>query len=237
MSARMRHITIKASNAALLSLAATLSAARVATHFLGGSLEGTGLLLSILGPLVIAGPASAWQCYQHSRLEAAHAELEAAKASLEKAHAELQRTYSQLEEHARHDGLTGILNREGFTSALGQALAGQHGTLFICDADEFKRINDRYGHPVGDEALRSLAQAISTCLEGGDLFGRIGGEEFAIFMPGVHGRQRLRRPNECGVLSQDAGYRTLGNVDSSHYQHRGSRQSAFRRSRCRLARG
>jgi len=186
MSIHVRHIIIKASIAALLSLVATLAAAKVATFYLGGSLEGTGLLLSILCPLAIGGPASAWQFHQHARLKAAHDELEAVKAGLETAHTDLQHAYRQLDERARHDGLTGILNREGFTSALGHALAVRPGTLFICDADEFKRINDQYGHPIGDEALRALSQAIKGSLENGEIFGRIGGEEFAIFKPGIH---------------------------------------------------
>lgn len=187
MSVRVRHIIIKSSIAALLSLAATLAAAKTAIFFLGGSLDGTGLLLCILCPLAIGGPASAWQFHQHSRLKAAHDEIGAVKAGLEQAHAELQSAYRQLDERSRHDGLTGILNREGFTSALAQALPVQPGTLFICDADEFKCINDQYGHPIGDEALRALAQAIKDSLESGEIFGRIGGEEFAIFKPGIHG--------------------------------------------------
>lgn len=183
----MRHIIIKASIAALASLAVTLTAAKAATFFLGGSLEGTGLLLSIVCPLAIGGPASAWQFHQHARLKAAHDELEAMKAGLETAHADLQSAYRQLDERARHDGLTGVLNREGFTSALEQALLVRPGTLFICDADEFKRINDQYGHPIGDAALRALARAIKGSLGAEAICGRIGGEEFAIFKPSVHG--------------------------------------------------
>lgn len=187
MSNPMRQIAIKSAIAALLSLGATLSAAKMATIYLGGSLAGTGLLLSILCPLLIAGPASAWQFYQQFRLETAHDELEAAKTELDKAHADLQQAYRQLDERARHDGLTGILNREGFASRLDDASAREDGTLFICDVDQFKRINDRHGHPIGDEALRSLVMAIKTCLDDSDIFGRIGGEEFAIFKPRVHG--------------------------------------------------
>lgn len=230
MSVRMRHIAIKSVIAAFLSLVATLSAAKMATIYLGGSLAGTGLLLSIVCPIAIAGPASAWQFYQQSRLKAARDELEVAKIGLEKAHADLQRAYSQLDRRARHDGLTGTLNREGFVCALEEGLGRAEGTLFICDADEFKRINDRYGHPMGDAALRALARAVKGCLEDGDIFGRIGGEEFAIFKPGVHGpaaaeaaeRMRLAvRATPIAVHSGTPIYLSIsiGGADSMDFDH------------------
>lgn len=188
MSAGPRSIAIKATLAALLSMGATLLAANVATLFFGGSVTGTGLFLCIACPLAIAGPASAWQFHQQARLRNAHDQLDAAKAGLEQAHAALQQAYRHLDERARRDGLTGILNREGFMGALTRALADRQGTLFILDVDKFKQINDRYGHPAGDEALRMLAKVVMTCLDDTDIFGRIGGEEFAVFRPGVHGR-------------------------------------------------
>lgn len=188
MSRIYHQIMAKAAIAAGLSVVVTLAIAETAAYFFGGSVEGTGLILCILCPLVIAGPASAWQFFQQSRLAAARDELRAAKAELERAHAALQRAYGDLNERARRDGLTGILNREGFVEALLQALESQHGTLFILDADEFKLINDRYGHPPGDEALRVLSGAVAASIDEAGLFGRIGGEEFAVFMPGIRGR-------------------------------------------------
>ena len=224
----MRHIFIKSVGVAFLSLVATLLAAKLATIYLGGSLEGTGLLISILCPIIIAGPASAWQFYQQSRLKAAHDELEIAKADLENAHIDLQRAYRQLDQRARHDGLTGILNREGFACALGDALGCEDGTLFICDADEFKRINDRYGHPMGDEALRVLARAVKGCLADGDIFGRIGGEEFAIFKPSIYGTaaveaaDRMRLAVRAVPVGIHAGTRihlsiSIGGADSRDF--------------------
>ncbi len=187
MSVRFNSVIFKAMGVAVLSLAVTLLTAWIATIFLGGALAGTGLLLCIVCPLAIAGPASAWQFHQQERLRAAHDALAAAKTDLERLHRDLQETCRLLDLRARHDGLTGILNREGFTSALEQALAGRAGTLFILDADNFKRINDQHGHPAGDEALCTMTGAIAACLGSEDLFGRIGGEEFAVFMPTTYG--------------------------------------------------
>lgn len=228
MSTSARYILFNAAAVALLSLAVTLSLAKIATIYLGGSLEGTGLIVTIICPLVIAGPASAWHFYQHSRLRDAHNALDAASFDLEQAHSKLQIAYRELDKRARHDGLTQILNREAFMAALQQMLSDQHGTLFICDADEFKGINDRYGHPVGDEALRNLALAIKEGLREGDIFGQIGGEEFAIFKPYVHGvaaseaadRMRLAvrampiviRPGETLYITI-----SIGGADSRHF--------------------
>ena len=191
MPVHLYLITIKATCVALLSMGVTLLAANVATAFFGGSVSGTGLLLCILCPLVIAGPGSAWQFHQQALLKSAHDQLDAAKASLEQAHAALQQAYCHLDERARRDGLTGILNREGFMSALVEALAAGHGTLLMLDVDKFKQINDRYGHPIGDEALRELAKTVGMHLDDTDIFGRIGGEEFAVFKPGIHGQAAL----------------------------------------------
>src|SRR5438445_8839683 len=93
---------------------------------------------------------------------------------------------------AATDSLTAVLNRGAF-SMLVEAYLEQtrkpeqthSGALLIIDADHFKLINDRLGHDCGDQALRLIAQAIKGQLRGGDIVGRIGGEEFGVFLPGV----------------------------------------------------
>ncbi|MER8466308.1 GGDEF domain-containing protein [Mesorhizobium sp. M1396] len=93
---------------------------------------------------------------------------------------------------AATDSLTAVLNRGAF-SMLVEAYLEQtrkqeqtrSGALLIIDADHFKLINDRLGHDCGDQALKLIAQAIKGQLRGGDIVGRIGGEEFGVFLPGV----------------------------------------------------
>ncbi len=65
------------------------------------------------------------------------------------------------------------------------ATTAKEGSLLIIDADHFKRINDGLGHQQGDEALKLIAKAIRDGLRGIDLVGRIGGEEFGVFLPGT----------------------------------------------------
>jgi diguanylate cyclase len=93
---------------------------------------------------------------------------------------------------AATDSLTAVLNRGAF-SMLVEAYLEQtrkqeqthSGALLIIDADHFKSINDRLGHECGDQALKLIAQAIKGQLRGSDIVGRIGGEEFGVFLPGV----------------------------------------------------
>lgn len=90
---------------------------------------------------------------------------------------------------ARTDSLTACLNRGAFTAKVETQLTGDDalrvGALLIIDADNFKAINDLYGHDAGDEALTILARSIRSVLRAGDLIGRMGGEEFGVFLPGV----------------------------------------------------
>lgn len=89
---------------------------------------------------------------------------------------------------ANTDGLTGILNRRSFTEEGDRlfSLSKRHGrniSVLMIDADHFKSVNDTYGHDVGDIVLKKLAVTVSETLRNTDLFGRLGGEEFAAILP------------------------------------------------------
>ena len=91
---------------------------------------------------------------------------------------------------AERDALTGALTRRSFDEACARALeelaaAGRPVAVLMADLDHFKRVNDRYGHAAGDAVLRRFGRVAAANLRDSDLFGRVGGEEFAVLLPGA----------------------------------------------------
>jgi diguanylate cyclase (GGDEF)-like protein len=102
----------------------------------------------------------------------------------------LQRVYDsqeQLTRQAHFDPLTGLPNRVLFAQRLDGMLSRQHraalGVIFV-DLDDFKVVNDRFGHAAGDELLRAVGQRLKGCLRDGDMVARLGGDEFALLLEG-----------------------------------------------------
>jgi diguanylate cyclase len=96
----------------------------------------------------------------------------------------LDRVQQQLAELATTDALTGLRNRRSFLEQSHKAHADhRHGVLFILDADYFKSINDKHGHAVGDICLQAIARHMRDSLRRQDIIGRVGGEEFAVYLP------------------------------------------------------
>src|SRR6516162_6848676 len=115
---------------------------------------------------------------------------------------------------ASTDPLTGLFNRRGFAEASArvierEAKAGRPVSVMICDIDHFKSINDRFGHPAGDEVLKLFATVVISNLRLSDLSGRIGGEEFAALLPcpldeGVVAAERVREAFQAsGIVVED----------------------------------
>ncbi|MDG4812645.1 diguanylate cyclase [Hydrogenovibrio sp. 3SP14C1] len=101
---------------------------------------------------------------------------------------EEERYKSQLEHLIIHDELTGIYNRHYFNRTLEQEIKRHHRyqsplSMAFLDIDHFKKINDSYGHDVGDAVLLSIAKSISSLLRSSDVLCRVGGEEFVVIMP------------------------------------------------------
>jgi len=99
---------------------------------------------------------------------------------------------------AFHDALTGLANRALFDDRLDEALASatDHGFgvgLAYIDVDDFKEINDTYGHAFGDEVLAVLGERLASCVREEDTVARIGGDEFAVIFPRLDDPDHLRR--------------------------------------------
>jgi two-component system, cell cycle response regulator len=108
------------------------------------------------------------------------------------------RQHRTVEQQALVDSLTGLANRRLSTAALEKELARAQRfeeplTLVLADIDDFKRINDRWGHPTGDDVLKAFAARMRESVREIDLAGRWGGEEFALLLPGtdLEGGRRL----------------------------------------------
>lgn len=135
---------------------------------------------SDFGSLVIRGTALDGDQVETARALVAHAAV-----ALENA-----RLHRLVEQQALVDVLTGLANRRSLEETLASELAragrlDRELCLVVADLDRFKQVNDRFGHPAGDEVLRSFAHTLSGAVREGDVAGRWGGEEFALILLGV----------------------------------------------------
>lgn len=149
----------------LISVALSVIFTNMIMETYSAGLNVQGLVVSIVMPLALGGPMIWFLLLKHEQLRHAN---------------------DQLEHMASTDWLTACLNRGAFTGAVSSHLARRapcgNGALLIIDADDFKSVNDRFGHEAGDEALQMMATAIRKAVRGSDLVGRLGGEEFGVFL-------------------------------------------------------
>ena len=95
------------------------------------------------------------------------------------------RTNELLSYEATHDALTGLYNRGAFENVKAHFNEGNGDTLLLIDVDEFKKVNDTYGHDIGDRVLQRVAWNLSKAFRSEDMVCRIGGDEFAVIMSHV----------------------------------------------------
>ena len=149
---------------------------------------------------------------------------------------------AQLTAMARIDPLTGAANRRHFIARVteGVALARRSQrpcTLLVLDLDHFKSINDTHGHPVGDAVLARVSKACLELTRATDSFGRVGGEEFALFLwdtEAAGGKclaERLRSAIEALEMSQgDAPIRVTASVGVAEFGPEEDFEGAYARA-------
>ncbi len=174
---------------------------------LGGIAEGLQVAPDMAWPATLLCMASLL-LYLLIVAEAAHArsfQLHTARMRMREGEGALQRQLeenralqAQLREQANRDPMTGLYNRRFLTSTLARDLAWARRenkplTVVIVDIDHFKRINDTWGHGVGDEVIKAVAAHLSLGTRSSDAVCRHGGEEFLVLMPGMPHEVALRK--------------------------------------------
>lgn len=134
---------------------------------------------------------------QKEELEQLYQQLQSANRELEHLNHELAEANRVLALAATTDGLTGLKNHRAFHEALTSAVKmaerfGQPLALIMLDVDHFKRFNDTFGHPAGDELLKQVAEVLKRSARAYDVPARYGGEEFALLLPNTGLEEALR---------------------------------------------
>jgi diguanylate cyclase (GGDEF)-like protein len=121
---------------------------------------------------------------------------------------------------ARTDELTGLFNRRHFHERLGSELArarrsGEPVALMLLDVDDFKAVNDRHGHPVGDGVLQAFAGLLREAVRGADVVCRTGGEEFGVILPGADEAEAVTAAHRLAETIRAAGIGPSGGLTAS----------------------
>src|SRR2546423_7757942 len=130
---------------------------------------------------------------------------------------ELKAAHARIEELAQLDELTGLLNRRYIMRSLNEEIDRAQRTCAACsiaiiDLDFFKRINDQFGHPVGDEVLRTFAITLFANLRTTDKVGRYGGEEFLMILPGTAKDEAVRTLDRLRSIASGMDWAAISTV-------------------------
>ena len=133
-------------------------------------------------------------------------------------HKAVEARAAELSEMAEHDALTGLYNKKAAQTIIddylsGEGKSGRH-TMFFCDLDNFKSVNDTLGHPFGDALLADVAEKFRSTFRREDIMCRIGGDEFIILMKNTAGRSSAARRADMLLDRMNQAFQ-LGNDDVS----------------------
>lgn len=135
---------------------------------LNAPISSAGLASSALVPIIIGMPVIFF--------------IEGQSIKLKNAIMTLDLMREEAEDRAKRDSMTGLYNHQHFMERIHESERQDDGSLIILDIDHFKNINDSFGHAQGDEALIHVVSAVRQAVRKSDVVGRIGGEEFAVFL-------------------------------------------------------
>lgn len=179
MGGVLKTITFKAFLVGTASLAVAFVLIVALVTLLGERFETSMWISAVLGSYGIGSTVSFYLFRQSEQYRAALFDLA-------DTHEQLADAHRLLAERACRDSMTGMYNRAAFMDRLEKAAARKEsGALLIVDADHFKAINDGFGHQAGDRALLAIAGAIDNAFGGHGFTGRLGGEEFGVFLLGA----------------------------------------------------
>lgn len=156
---------------------------------------------------------------------------------MERVIAQLQQENERLAQLAQRDWLTHLYNRMATQEKVDEAIAQrQTGLLLVIDVDQFKQINDRFGHIAGDQVLQQIAQVLRYLAFKSDIVGRVGGDEFVLYMPleqderFVKERARQIKARLREIPVGGASFPLTASVGGSLYQPGDDYQSLFDRA-------
>ena len=147
---------------------------------------------------------------------------------------EMKHRAELLEEKTKRDSFTGIYNKRYTRECVEKLLEkypDQRHAMVLIDLDNFKEINDSYGHTVGDEVLYAIAQRVRQACKRPDIVGRIGGDEFLIFACGIQGTEEILGRVKALLKEEDNAYDVTKSIGISLYPEDGQCfESLYRRA-------
>ncbi len=187
---KLRHVLAYSALITALAVAVPLTIVSISLGALPMIFKFPILVISGLIPLFITFPISVFALHMFKKVNA---------------------TVTTLDSLVKFDTLTGLLSRVHFMHMFGERRKNG-GYLAIVDADHFKRVNDTFGHEAGDDALKYLATTMTQTVGNAGIVGRLGGEEFAIYLPCAQREQALLVAAALGSTLRNQNFQYRGHI-------------------------